>query len=373
MPSVVISGTGIYLPPSVITNEELVNSFNRYVRDYNQFHKEAILSGVKEALKESNVEFIVEASGIKKRHAIDKEGILDTNIMRPRIVKRANTDLSVQAEMAFHAAKKALACANRDPDDIDAVIVACSNVQRPYPALAIEVQSSLGASGFAYDLNAACSSASFGLTMARSLILSKMARCVLVVNPELYTAHLNFKDRRSHFIFGDGCSAAILESAQNSKSEHAYEILDCKLQTRLSNNIRNNFGFLSRNEDNDIFAHDNFFVQHGKLVRSEVIPFAANHITTHLNELGLSSSDVKRLWLHQANVHMDHAIARNVWRREVTNDELPLTLSKYGNTGAAGVMMAFHECHQDLAPGSLGVLCSFGAGYTVGSIVLKKI
>jgi beta-ketodecanoyl-[acyl-carrier-protein] synthase len=97
------------------------------------------------------------------------------------------------------------------------------------------------------------------------------------------------------------------------------------------------------------------------------------HILNHLLELKLTSDDIKRLWLHQANIHMNKAIAKNVFGRTAIDNEAPTTLEEYGNTGASSVIIAFNKFHEDLHSNDIGVLCSFGAGYTVGSIILKKI
>ena len=160
----------------------------------------------------SSAEFIEKASGIKSRYVINKGGILDPHRMVPNIPERDNAELSVMCEIACHAAREAMAAAQVAPDEIDAVIVAASNMQRAYPAMAIEVQAALGAKGFAFDMNVACSSATFGIQQASDAVKSGSARRVLVVNPEICTGHLNFRDRDSHFIFGDVATAVVVES-----------------------------------------------------------------------------------------------------------------------------------------------------------------
>ncbi len=373
MESVALSGTGYFVPSDSVSTEEIVASFNEHVKRRGQQLSLPLGENMKDSLQESCAKFVVQASGIKNRRVIDKRGILDPDIMHPLIPARKHTELSIQCEMAFHAAKEALAQAGKKPQDIDAVIVACSGMQRPYPAISIELQEALGIRGFAYDMNAACSSASFGIHMAKSLILSQSARCVLTVNPEVYTAHLNFKDRRSHFIFGDGCSAAIIEKETSVQSKHGYRILGSKVQSQFSNNIRNNFGFLNRCEKDSKDPDEKLFHQNGRKVREEVVPLASQHILAHLSEKSIAPNDLKRLWLHQANINMNQAIAKNVLGRDPNPNELPLILEEYGNTGASGMMIAFTQSHQDLKRGDLGVLCSFGAGYTVGSVLLEKL
>ncbi len=128
--------------------------------------------------------------------------------------------------------------------EIGAVICAASNMQRAYPAMAIEVQQALGIDGFAFDMNVACSSATFGIKTAADFIATGSAKAVLMVNPEICSGHLNFTDRDSHFIFGDVATAVIVEDA--AQASGGWEILGTRLKTVFSNNIRNNFGFLNR-------------------------------------------------------------------------------------------------------------------------------
>lgn len=370
---VVMSGTGIYTPKDSISTQEIVDSYNIYVDNYNENNSALIIQNEKERLSKSNVDFIINASGIHKRYVFNKAGILDPNVMRPIFPNRKNEEQSIQCEMAVLAAKEALSNANKTVDDIDAVIVACSNLQRPYPSIAIEVQSVLGIKGFAYDLNAACSSASFGINVARNHILSENAKCVLNINPELYTAHVNFRDRTSHFIFGDGCSASIIEAESQITASHPYKILSGRLQTQFSNNIRNNFGFLNRCEQSAVYKEDKLFTQTGKKVSEEIAPLVSRHIYEHVISQDIEPNKIKRLWLHQANIQINRAIGRHVFNRETKEDELPMILAEYGNTGSSGVMIAFHKHHHDLHAGDLGVLCSFGAGYAMGSVLLKKL
>jgi beta-ketodecanoyl-[acyl-carrier-protein] synthase len=371
--SIVLSGTGYFVPEDSVSTEEIVQAFNQHIQEKNRNSGLPLGEDFEKRLEHSCPEFIVKASGIKNRRVIDKKGILNPSVMRPMISKRKHGEMSLQCEMSLKAAQEALKYANKKACEIDAIIVACSNMQRAYPAISIELQEALGAVGFAYDMNAACASASFGLHTAYTLIQSGAANCVLMVNPEIYTGHLNFSDRRSHFIFGDGCSAAIVERKDTCQSENAYRILGAQLKTQFSNNIRNDFGFMNRCEKTDHHEKDKLFKQNGKKVKEEVVPMASKHIQEHLSKLSIKTDVLKRLWLHQANIHMNKSIGENVFNRALDQKELPLILEEYGNTGASGALIAFHDYHKDLEPGDIGVLCSFGAGYTVGSIVLEKL
>ena len=370
--SAVISGSGLYTPPDSISNQELVESFNTWVDRYNETHLEAIESGDVEAKTHSSVAFIEKASGIKSRYVIDKEGILDPDRMVPAIPERANSSHSVMCEIACHAAREALDQAGVHASEIDAVIVAASNLQRAYPAVAIEVQAALGATGFAFDMNVACSSATFGIQQASDAVRSGSAQRVLMVNPEICTGHLNFRDRDSHFIFGDVATAVIVESSESAKAGLGWDVVDSRLQTIYSNNIRNNFGFLNRADEEGIGQTDKLFMQEGRKVFKEVCPAVASQINEQLASLNLDVEDLKRIWLHQANQNMNDLIAKKVFGRDPAPSESPTILDEYANTSSAGSIIAFHKHNADINSGELGVLCSFGAGYSIGSLVLRR-
>ncbi|MEM6300774.1 MAG: beta-ketoacyl-ACP synthase III [Pseudomonadota bacterium] len=368
---VYLAGTGLFTPPYSISNEELVASFNQYVELENIANAAEIESGALEAKQPSSVEFIEKASGIKARYVWNKEGVLDPSRMTPAIADRANDEPSVMCEMAISAAREALDRAGRKPEDIDAVICAASNMQRPYPAMAIEVQAALGIGGYAFDMNVACSSATFGLQQARDAIRAGSAKNVLVVNPEICTGHLNFRDRDSHFIFGDVCTAFVC-SSEEAATGASFEVLDSQLYTEFSNNIRNNFGFLNRGDESGVGKADKLFIQEGRKVFKEVCPAVANLIAGQLEALSITPKDIRRFWLHQANLNMNVLIAKRVLGRDATADEAPTILDEYANTSSAGSVIAFHRYHEDFKSGDLGVLCSFGAGYSIGSVILKR-
>ncbi|GAA3553918.1 beta-ketoacyl-ACP synthase III [Marinobacter xestospongiae] len=368
----VISGTGLYTPPATISNEELVVAFNTFVERHNASNAEAIERGELEALQPSAADFIEKASGIKRRHVIDREGILDPERMAPHIPERSNDEPSVQCEMAVSACQQAMESAGRTAEDVDAVIVACSNMQRPYPAVAVEVQQALGIDGFGYDMNVACSSATFGLQAAVNAVENGTARAVLVVSPEICSGHLNFRDRDSHFIFGDACTAILVERDSDVDAGKGFDILGTRLKTKFSNNIRNNFGFLNRADESGIGKPDKLFVQQGRKVFKEVSPMVAETILSHLESLSLTPDDLRRLWLHQANLNMNQLIARRVLGRDATTEEAPVILDEYANTSSAGSIIAFHQHQDDLASGDLGIICSFGAGYSIGSVVVRR-
>jgi len=372
MTRIVISGTGIYTPENIITNDELVTAFNQYVRDFNEENKEKIEQGEIKALQESSSEFIVKASGIKQRYMVDKEGILDPKRMRPHYPDRGNEEPSIQCEMAVDAARKALEKAGKKPEDVDLLIISCSAFQRAYPSMAIEVQKELGTKGFAYDMSVACSSSIFGMQNAFNSINSGLAKCALVISPEICTGHINFKDRENHFIFGDACSAVVMENVETATSDKQFEVLGMKLLTQFSNNIRNNFGYLNPGEvRKDEIEY--LCIQKGRRVFKEVVPLTVKLIQDHLEDMDIGIESVQRFWLHQANKNMNDLILKYLLKRGPTEKEAPLILDEHGNTSSAGLVIAFDKYSDDIKKGEKGILCGFGAGYSAGCISVQRI
>jgi beta-ketodecanoyl-[acyl-carrier-protein] synthase len=369
---VAITGSGVWVPESVITNEELCGAFNSYVRAENERNAAAIAAGEVEPLQESTVEFIVKASGIEQRHVQDRTGLLDPARLCPNVPDRPDEELSYQAEYAVNAAKVALERAGRVGEEVDMVVLAASNLQRLYPAIAMEVQDAIGARGFAFDMSVGCSSATYPIQVAVDAIRNGNASCVLLVNPELCTPHMNWRDRDSHFIFGDAATAMVLEPVERARNPGHFEILGTRLQSMYSSNIRNNGGYLNRCDPDNQSADDKLFYQQGRRVFKDIVPLVPNFISAHLEHLGFDVQQVERFWLHQANINMDVLIAKRLLGRDATPEEMPIVLDKYANTASCGSIIAFHEHHQDLRPGAIGVICSFGAGYSAGNVVVRR-
>ncbi len=372
MHTVAITGAGLWTPEEFVTNEELVEAYNGWASRFNETHAAEIAAGTETEKPLSSAEFVEKASGIKQRYTYCKDGILDIDRMRPKLPERAPEELSHQGEMAVRAAEKALAAAGRSGADVDMVIVSCAYTQRAYPAIAIEVQQALGIQGFGFDMLVACSAATFALHRAHDAIAAGSARCALVINPELTTPQINFKDRDGHFIFGDVATAVVLERTEAATAPHVYEVLGSKAVTVYSNNIRSDFGYLSYADDSDPFGDSKLFRQNGRKVFKEVCPMAAEHLAAQVADVGVEVGDVKRWWLHQANINMNELIARRLLGRDPEFMEAPIVLDKYANTASAGSIIAFNLYHEDLAPGDYGVICSFGAGYSIGSLAVRK-
>ncbi len=372
MHRVMISGIGVLIPEAAITNEELVESYNAYVEAENVRRA----ANGERPLSKSDAAFIAHASGVVTRHVHTLDGILDPDRMAPRIAPRDDDDLSVMAEFGVGSAKRALEDAGLNGADIDMVICAASHHQRPYPAIAIEIQNAIGAQGAAFDMALGCSSATAGLHVAANLVRSGAQRRVMVVTPELITGHLDFRDRQTHFIFGDASTAIILERMEEERRPGRFEVVDTRGWTQFSNNIRTNFGFLLRDGLDDTSAiptKGNLIKQVGNKVFKDVTVAGHRFIVDFLAEHGLAPDDIRRFWLHQANARMNAMILRLSFGHEVGHDRAPLVLDRLGNTAAAGAVIALQENHKDMEAGEWGLLCAFGAGYSIGGVLLRMM
>ena len=374
MHRVQISGTGLFTPSESISNAELVDSYNKFVDEHNTEHQKEIENGSIQPLEKSSVEFIEKASGVKSRFVQNKSGILDTSFMRPKLRERNEEELSNLAEMGVASAKEAIENSGINIADLGAVIVACSNLERPYPAIAIEIQNALGIKGFAFDMNVACSSATFGIQTIYDMIKSGSMKSALMINPEICSGHLNFRDRDCHFIFGDVATAVVLERIEDdSQKSNSYEIVGTKLLTEFSNNIRNNYGFLNTSSPEGVGKSDKLFHQNGRKVFKEVVPKVSNLIKDHLEECKIPLENIKGMYLHQANENMNKLISKYVLGHEAERDLAPVVLDEYANTSSAGSIIAFHKYNKSLNKDDLAIICSFGAGYSVGNVIVRKI
>jgi beta-ketodecanoyl-[acyl-carrier-protein] synthase len=165
----------------------------------------------------------------------------------------------------------------------------------------------------------------------------------------------------------------ILENKETANSNNSFEILSTKCVTQFSNNIRNNSGFLNNAKKSTPLDRDLLFMQEGRKVFKEVVPMVSQLITDHIKEEKINVENIKRLWLHQANKSMNDFIGKKVLGRVPEDHEQPNILQDYANTSSAGSIIAFSFYSKDMKSDEIGVLCSFGAGYSAGSIILKKI
>ena len=371
MHNIHIAGTGIWYPEDKINNDELVDSYNSYVDLFNTNNKEAIENGDVIQMEQSSVEFIEKASGIKSRHVIDKNGILDNKRMMPRVDNEHEDRLSIHAIAGINAAKNALKQANISTNEIDAVIVGTSHAARNYPAVAIEIQNELQINGYAYDMLVGCSSTTFAINNAYSDIASGLANTILVINPEISTPFVNFTHRDKHFIFGDGCAATIIQ--KDSTSKKSFKIIDRKLYTQFSNNIRSNYSYLNRAAIDTKDNEDLLFHQNGRGVFKDVCPLVAKLITDQLELNKIDPKEISKFWLHQANGKMIRLITSKILGTDDFDSSItPMPIVNFGNLASVGSLFAFN-LDNDLEAGQKGVICSFGAGYSVCSIIVEKI
>ena len=163
----------------------------------------------------------------------------------------------------------------------------------------------------------------------------------------------------------------VLERGDLARGPH-FTIDSTRCATQFSNNIRNNDGFLRRTRDAMEDRRDMLFMQNGRKVFKEVLPLVTAHLARHMAEEGVAADDLKRLWLHQANKSMNDFIGRKVLGREPEPGEQPNILQDYANTSSAGSIIAFARHSDDLVAGDRGLICSFGAGYSVGSVLLTR-
>jgi beta-ketodecanoyl-[acyl-carrier-protein] synthase len=361
----------VWHPEQTLSNAELCQGFNEYVRRENARHADDIAAGKREALKESSPEFIEKASGIKRRYVEDKTGLMDPERMCPNIPDRPEDALSIQAEYAVKAGRRALERAGRRGEDVDLVVLGAANLQRLYPAIAIEVQGALGAQGWALDLSLGCSAATGAAIIATQAIQAGTAKCALVVIPELTTGHMNWRDRDSHFIFGDASVALVIEPIERARPG-SWEVLSTRMLSTFSNAIRNNAGYLDRCDPSTQGTDTKLFHQQGRRVFKDVVPLASKFISDHIAAHSLKPDQVSRYWLHQANQKLNEVVAEWVLGRSATRMEAPIILDEYANTASAGSLIAFSHYNDDLPSGSHGIMCSFGAGYSLGSLLLRR-
>jgi beta-ketodecanoyl-[acyl-carrier-protein] synthase len=373
MKRVIISGIGVEIPEASITNEELVASFNTWVEKENECRRKR----GEEPLPKSDVDFIVYASGVKSRHVVEREGILDPERMAPRIPARPDDALSLEAEFGIASARKALKHAEVRPEEIDLVICSASHHQRPYPAIAAEIQNELGASGAGFDMGLGCSSAVAALHVAVNLVRTGAQKRVLVVIPEIISGHLNFRDRQTHFIFGDASAAMLVEAIGEGETRPGrFEVVDTRTWTRFSNAIRTNLGYMTRTGLPDPYLipmEGNMIKQVGNKVFKEVTVAGHRFIVEFLAEHGLTPHGIRRFWLHQANARMNAMILKLAFGHEVGHDRAPMVLERLGNTAAAGAVVALEQNHVDMKAGDYGLLCAFGAGYSIGGGLLRMM
>jgi len=377
MSKVVISGTGVFTPPCAVSNDALVDSYNAHSEQWNTDNAEAIAAGELEARELSSASFIEKASGIKNRYLMEGKGPTEVGRMRAYLPEDAPDDpiegVPTQVKMAIAAAEKALNDANVKGEDLDLVIVSSSLFERAIPSLATHVQTLLGAKGFSFDMAMGCSSATFGISTATDALKSGMANKALVITAEYLSPMLNFEDRDAHFIFGDAAVAMVLEREGEATSQNQFRINQRKLFTEFSTNIKAAFGTRALIERDKIDNPSIRFAQNGRVVFRELLPKVVGLVQKHMADTGRTVDDFKRMWLHQANINMNTFATRKLLGRDPSQEDAPIILDDYANTAGAGCMIAFHQHKDDFKSGDLGLICSFGASYSIGYLEVERL
>ena len=315
-----LSGFGGYLPERIVTNDELA------------------------AELDTSDEWITGRTGIRQRH---RAGAGDTAV-----------------SMAAHAARQALDYAGATADDVDAVIVATSTPDEAFPATAVRVQAELGMTrGFGFDLSAACSGFIYALSMADSLIRSGQARSALVIGSEVYSRILDWSDRGTCVLFGDGAGAVFLTTA--TPADGAAGILSTHLH--------------SDGRYGDMLYVDGATGQrdrpaHLRMQGRDVFRHAVSKLSSSVDEVlaanGLTHADVDWLVPHQANLRIIDGVARKL---DLSADRVVVTVDRHANTSAASIPLALNEAVRDgrIKKGNMVLMEALGGGLTWGSALAR--
>ncbi len=317
----VIRGVGHYLPERIVPNS----------------HFESFL--------DTSDDWIRSRSGIERRHfAADGE---------------------TTSQMATHAARAALDDAGLGPGDIDAIILATSTADLTFPSAATMVQDALGMTrGFAFDVQAVCAGFVFAMANANALIVSGQATRVLVIGAETFSKILDWTDRATCVLFGDGAGAAVLERTDGTGSTTDRGILAVDLNSDgsqrallyVDGGVSTQTTGVLRMQGKEVFRH--------------AVEKLARTAETALAKIGLGAGDVDWVVPHQANIRIIQATARKLG---VPMDRVVVTVQDHGNTSAASIPLALSVARQSgrIARGDLIVTEAIGGGLTWGSVVLR--
>jgi 3-oxoacyl-[acyl-carrier-protein] synthase III len=320
-PRSILAGCGGYLPERVVTNDELSRTID------------------------TSDEWIRERTGIRQRHFAGKD--------------------ETAAFMGTEAARAALADAGAVPGDVDAIILATSTPDQAFPATALRVQAALGVtSGFGFDLSAACAGFIYGLSVADSMIRTGQTRGVLVIGSEVYSRILNWQDRGTCVLFGDGAGAVFLRAS---------DVSDDDRRGVLSTHIH------AQGTLGDILYVDGavgqpdkpgHLVMNGREVFRHAVTRLAEAVEEALAANGLTHADVDWLVPHQANSRIIDAMGRKL---KLPPERVVMTVDRHANTSAASVPLALAEARADgrIGAGDLVLLEALGGGLTWGSALVR--
>lgn len=316
----VIKGYGSYLPKQLVTNKELATRVD------------------------TSDEWIVERTGITQRYIAE--------------------DGELTSSLGAKAAKNALMNAGIKPDDIDLVLVATTTPDNTLPSTATKIQNILGIRhGAAFDINAACSGFIYALTTAESFIKSGQAKRALVIGAETFSRILDWQDRSTCILFGDGAGAFVVEATEEKAEKHG--ILFTKIYSDGAyGDILCTTGGVSSTKD------AGFVTMNGKEVFRHAVEKMSGVVSEGLTTLGFTTDDVDWVIPHQANVRILQAVAK---RLSITEDKLVSTVQIHANTSAASIPLAICQAISDgrVKRGQLLVLPALGAGLTWGTCIIR--
>jgi 3-oxoacyl-[acyl-carrier-protein] synthase-3 len=317
----VVRGVGHYLPERVVPNTEL------------------------EGLVDTSDEWIRTRSGIERRHFV--------------------ADGETTSDIATAAALAALADAGLGPDDIDAIIVATSTPDLTFPSTATMVQARIGMTrGFAFDVQAVCAGFVYAMANANALILSGQARRILIIGAETFSRLMDWTDRTTCVLFGDGAGALVLEAAEGTGSNADRGILSIDLQSdgRYKDILYVDGGTATGNTGH--------LRMHGREVFRHAIEKLAETAHAALDKAGLTGDDVDWIVPHQANLRI---ISGTAHKMHVPMERVVVTVQDHGNTSAASIPLALSVgcARGQIKQGNLIVTEAIGGGLAWGAVVLR--
>ncbi len=318
----VIEGVGSALPKRIMTNADISK------------------------IVDTSDEWIVERTGIKARH-IAAEG-------------------ETTRTLAVEAARKALDHARLVPEDIDLIIVATSTPDKTFPATATQVQADLGITrGAAFDVQAVCSGFVYGLTIADNFIRGGQAKCALVIGSETFSRILDWNDRTTCVLFGDGAGAVVVCSGAGQGTNEDRGILQCKIHSdgRYVDKLHVDGGPSTTKT-----------VGHLRMEGREVFKHAVTNIASVMAETiakaGLVPADIDWFVPHQANRRILEGTARKLG---ISEGRIVITLDQHGNTSAASIPLALDAAVRDgrIKKGQLVLMEAMGGGFTWGAVLVR--
>lgn len=318
----IIKGTGAYLPERIMLNSEL------------------------EKMVDTSDEWIVQRSGIKQRHIA---------------AERQST-----ADLAIEAARKAIEASGVKPEDIDGVIVATTTPEQTFPAVAVKVQAELGIpAGLAFDVQAVCTGFVYALSVANNFIAMGQARRILVIGAEKMSSILNWEDRTTCVLFGDGAGAVVLEAAEGKGTLEDSGILSTHLYANghLRDILYTDGGPSSTGQAGHV-------VMQGKEVFKHAVSYMADIVTEVLDYNNITPDQIDWLVPHQANIRIIESTAKKL---NLPMEKVVVTVENHGNTSAASIPLALDHAVRkgDIKRGQILLFEALGGGLTWGAALVR--